>query len=98
MKNNIILLFILLSSSLIFSQVKFEANVSKNKLGLNENLRVDFKMNMDGDNFSPPNFNGFNIVGGPNQSVSNSWINGTRTFSKTYMVRGFPLKQPSYGC
>ena len=93
MKNNIILLFILLSSSLIFSQVKFEANVSKNKLGLNENLRVDFKMNMDGDNFSPPNFNGFNIVGGPNQSVSNSWINGTRTFSKTYTYFLSPIKR-----
>ena len=41
-------------------------------------------MNDDGDNFTPPNFDGFNIVGGPNQSVSNSWINGVRTFSKTY--------------
>jgi len=67
-----------------FSQVKFEAEVSKTKLGVNENLRVDFKMNKDGDNFNPPSFNGFRVVGGPNQSVSNSWINGVRTFSKTY--------------
>lgn len=67
-----------------FSQVKFEAEVSKTKLGVNENLRVDFKMNKDGDNFNPPSFNGFIVVGGPNQSVSNSWINGVRTFSKTY--------------
>ena len=84
MKLKLITVFILFCSTTLFGQIKFEAVVSKNKLGLNENLRVDFKMNDDGDNFTPPNFNGFNIVGGPNQSVSNSWINGARTFSKTY--------------
>ena len=84
MNLKLITVFFLLFSTTFFGQIKFEAVVSKNKLGLNENLRVDFKMNDDGDNFTPPNFNGFNIVGGPNQSVSNSWINGARTFSKTY--------------
>ena len=79
-----------------FSQVKFEAEVSKTKLGVNENLRVDFKMNKDGDNFSPPSFNGFRVVGGPNQSVSNSWINGIRTFSKTYSYFLTPEKKGNY--
>ncbi|MCJ7758165.1 MAG: BatD family protein [Gillisia sp.] len=79
-----ILSFFLAISTLSFAQVKFEANVSKNKLGINERLRVDFEMNQDGDNFNPPSFNGFTVVGGPNQSVSNSWINGKRTYSKTY--------------
>ncbi len=68
----------------VFAQVKFEAKVSKEKLGVNERLRVDFEMNQDGDNFQPPNFNGFRIVAGPNQSVSNMWVNGKRTYSKTY--------------
>ena len=72
MKNKFQIILVLLFCTLSWSQVKFEAEVSKNKLGVNENLRVDFKMNKDGDNFSPPSFNGFNIVGGPNQSVSNS--------------------------
>ena len=79
-----------------FSQVKFEAEVSKTKLGVNENLRVDFKMNKDGDNFSPPTFNGFRVVGGPNQSVSNSWINGVRTFSKTYSYFLTPEQKGNY--
>ncbi len=79
-----------------FSQVKFETEVSKTKLGVNENLRVDFKMNKDGDNFSPPTFNGFRVVGGPNQSVSNSWINGVRTFSKTYSYFLTPEKKGNY--
>jgi hypothetical protein len=82
--------------SFSFSQVKFEAEVSKTKLGVNENLRVDFKMNKDGDNFSPPSFNGFRVVGGPNQSVSNSWINGVRTFSKTYSYFLTPEKKGNY--
>ena len=79
-----------------FSQVKFETELSKTKLGVNENLRVDFKMNKDGDNFNPPSFNGFRVVGGPNQSVSNSWINGVRTFSKTYSYFLTPEKKGNY--
>lgn len=67
-----------------YAQVKFEAKVSKNRLGVNERLRVDFEMNQDGDNFRPPSFNGFTVVGGPNQSISNSWINGKRSYSKSF--------------
>lgn len=80
----IILSFFLAISTISVAQVKFEAKASKNKLGVNERLRVDFEMNKDGDNFIPPSFNGFTVVGGPNQAVSNSWINGKRTYSKTY--------------
>ncbi len=78
-----ITIFILVAT-LASAQVKFEAKVSKTKLGVNERLRIDFEMNKDGDNFNPPSFNGFTVIGGPNQSVSNSWINGVRTYKKTY--------------
>jgi predicted house-cleaning noncanonical NTP pyrophosphatase (MazG superfamily) len=66
------------------SEATFETKVSKKKLGVNERLRVDFVMNKDGDNFNPPSFENFTVVGGPSQSISNSWINGVRSFSKTY--------------
>ena len=89
----VILIISILFTNLTMSQVKFEANVSKETLGINENLRVDFKMNKDGDNFTPPNFSGFEVVGGPNQSVSNSWINGVRSFSKTYTYFLTPIKR-----
>ncbi len=79
-----ILSFFLAISSISVAQVKFEAKASKSKLGVNERLRVDFEMNKDGDDFNPPSFKGFTVVGGPNQAVSNSWINGKRTYSKTY--------------
>ncbi len=84
-KSLFILFFIGLCSIAMQAQdVKFEAKVSKQKLGLNEKLRVDFSMNQDGDNFSPPDFDGFVVVGGPNQSISNSYYNGKRSYSKTY--------------
>ncbi|WP_370000947.1 BatD family protein [Winogradskyella sp.] len=73
-----------LASTLVFAQVKFEAKVSKEKLGVNERLRIDFEMNQDGDNFVPPSFEDFTVVGGPNTSVSNSWVNGKRSYTKTY--------------
>lgn len=69
---------------LVLGQVQFEAKASKTKLGVNERLRVDFVMNEDGDNFNPPSFSNFTVVAGPNQAVSNSWINGKRSYSKTY--------------
>ncbi|WP_159018635.1 BatD family protein [Algibacter sp. L3A6] len=80
---HISIIFFILITSMASAQVKFEAKVSKKSLGLNERLRIDFEMNKDGDNFTPPDFSNFN-VSGPNQSVSNSWINGVRTYKKTY--------------
>ncbi len=83
-KNFLFLLGFVLCSITATAQVQFDAKVSKKRLGINERLRVDFEMNQDGDNFRPPSFENFKVVGGPNQSISNSWINGKRSFSKTY--------------
>ena len=86
----------MLTTSMTFAQVKFDAKVSKNKLGVNERLRIDFQMNQDGDNFNPPDFLGFTVVGGPNQSVSNSWINGKRSYKKTYTYFLAPKKRGNF--
>lgn len=95
LKKYIIVTFVLIST-LASAQVQFNAKVSKNKLGINERLRIDFEMNQDGDNFNPPDFANFNVVGGPNQSVSNSWINGKRTFKKTYSYFLAPKKRGTF--
>ena len=95
LKHITILIFIL-TSSIASAQVTFEAKVSKQKLGINERLRIDFEMNQDGDNFNPPNFSGFTVVGGPNQAVSNSWINGVRTYKKTYSYFLAPKSQGNF--
>ena len=82
MKRFVFLLFLIAQS--LLAQVQFEAKVSKTTLGLNERLRIDFVMNMDGDNFNQPAFEGFRIIAGPSQQVSQSWINGKSSFEKTY--------------
>ncbi|MGP1479283.1 MAG: BatD family protein [Capnocytophaga sp.] len=85
MKYKIGFFLFFLIQCLAAQQVEFKAEVSKNQLGANERLRVEFSMNKNGDNFTPPNFQGFTVVMGPSQSVSESWINGVRSFSKTYI-------------
>ena len=85
----------MLSFNLLSGQVSFRAKVSKKTLGINERLQIDFLMNEDGDNFTPPSFENFKVVGGPSQSISNSWINGERTYSKTYTYFLAPKKRGS---
>ncbi|PDS22824.1 BatD family protein [Flavobacterium branchiophilum] len=89
------LLILLICSQSILAQMQFEAKVSKTTLGINENLRVDFSMNFDGDNFVPPNFqaDGFRVVGGPSQQVSQTWVNGRGTFNKAYSYYLLPLQK-----
>ena len=93
MVKKILILFLTFSSFVLSAQVNFEATVSKSKLALNERLRIDFVMNQNGDNFSPPEFENFQIIGGPNQSIKTSYVNGERKFSKTYSYFLKPLKK-----
>ncbi|MGB1371091.1 MAG: BatD family protein [Flavobacteriaceae bacterium] len=86
---------LIFSFNLLSGQVSFRAKVSKKTLGINERLQIDFLMNEDGDNFTPPSFENFKVVGGPSQSISNSWINGVRTYSKTYTYFLAPKKRGS---
>ncbi len=92
----IFLTVFLVFSHFITAQVNFEAKVNKKTIGVNERLRVDFVMNQDGDNFSPPNFTGFKVVGGPNQSISSSWVNGKRSYSKTFSYFLAPQKRGKF--
>lgn len=92
MKKFIIAIFLIVSNFLL-AQVQFEAKVSKTKLGLNERLRIDFVMNMDGDNFTQPSFEGFRIIAGPSQQVSQSWVNGKSSFEKVYSYYLLPQQK-----
>lgn len=83
------ILTFLISSLAIAQEAELSATVSKNKLGVNQRLRVQYTFNKQGgDNFQAPNFKNFKIVSGPSQSVSQStsYINGkvSSNFQKTY--------------
>jgi len=76
---------LLFSLIAVAQEAKLTAKVSKNKLGVNQRLRVEFSINKQGaDHFSPPNFSNFRVVGGPSQSISQSWINGKASFNQSY--------------
>ena len=101
LSKHILILALTLTTAIGFTQtevpkVKFETKVSKKRLGVNERLRIDFIMNKDGDNFNPPNFENFTVVGGPSQSINNSWINGVRSYSKTYSYFLAPKKRGNF--
>ena len=92
---NILIVFLSVAFS-SWAQVNFEVKVSKNQLGLNERLRVDFAIDKAGDNFRPPEFSNFRVISGPLQSVSNVFVNGKRSYSMSYSYFLAPLKKGVY--
>ncbi|HKB45272.1 MAG TPA: BatD family protein [Chitinophagaceae bacterium] len=77
-----ILTLLLFFTSLLFAQdVKFTASISKNEVGTGEQFQIDFSVNGNADGFSPPNFSGFQVLSGPNESTSMTSINGNTTVS-----------------
>lgn len=75
----------ILTLSVAAQQAALEVSVSKNKLGLNQRLKIEFSINKQGaDNFTPPKFKNFKVIQGPSQSVSQSWSNGKVSFSQSY--------------
>ena len=88
-----IIAIVLIACNSLLAQVQFEAKVSKTALGLNERLRIDFVMNIDGDNFNQPSFEGFKIIAGPSQQVSQSWVNGKSSFEKIYSYYLLPTQK-----
>ena len=95
-KINLIHIILFLLSFSAYSQVNFNAELSKSTLGLNERVKIEFSVDKDGDNFIPPKFENFRIVGGPSQSIRNSWVNGKRSFSKTYAYFLSPIKKGAF--
>lgn len=85
LKFYLVLLISLLSLSVFAQKTQLSVSVSKNKLGLNQRLRIEFSINKQGaDHFTPPKFINFKVIQGPSQSVSQSWINGKVSYSQSY--------------
>jgi len=92
-----IVAFILLTSQVFYAQIEFKTKVSKNKLAVNQRFRVEFSVNKQGaDNFKPPSFVNFKIVGGPSSSVNQSWINGKASYSQSYIYIVEPKREGEF--
>jgi hypothetical protein len=92
MKRITAILFFLFSQ-IIFAQVEFTAKLSRAKIGVNENVRIDFMMNVDGDHLELPDFEGFRVVSGPFQQISQTVVNGKVSWSKSFGYTIQPTKQ-----
>ncbi len=79
------------------SQVTFKTTVSKEQLGLNERLRIEFSIDRQGgDDFTPPDFENFKVLAGPSQSSSFSSINGKTSYKLTYSYVIQPISKGTF--
>ena len=79
-----ILTFLMLCAAFAFGQdARFTASVSKSQVGTGEQFEVVFTLKASAERFVPPDFNGFQVLSGPNQSSSWSDDNGVVTSSMT---------------
>lgn len=91
---NIVILLLLISQQLLAQDVSFKAAVSKDRLGLNERLRITFSIDKQGgDDFTPPDFRNFKVLAGPMQSTNFSYVNGKQSFEQSYTYTIQPIKK-----
>jgi len=83
----------LFTSIATWAQFQLKTQVSSQSIGINQVLEVRFTMTDDGDDFKRPSFDGFEVVGGPMQSVSHSWVNGKTSMEKSFSYLVQPKKK-----
>jgi hypothetical protein len=92
-----ILTLMLCWANLLWAQnIKFTASASKNTVGTGEVFEVTFAVNGNMDRFTPPDFGGLQVVGGPNQSSSMESINGTTTMNSAVSYEVVAAKEGEF--
>lgn len=83
-----LLLFFFLLSNLLYGQ-NLSVSVSQNPVTEGDRFRVDFTLDANGTNFSPPSFSGFDVLQGPSVSNSTQIINGniSQSISWSYIIK-----------
>ena len=90
MKQLIFFMSLLLGTAVQAQEVKFTATVSRSTVALNSKFKVEFKLeNAQGGHFKAPDFEDFELVGGPSTNSSMSIVNGevTQSISYVYYLR-----------
>ncbi|MGE5682459.1 MAG: BatD family protein, partial [Bacillota bacterium] len=82
------LILILISAFGNLNAQSFSASVNSTTVGVNEPFQVSFQFNGDDvssiRNFKAPDFKGFRVLSGPNQSQSVQIINGSMSASLSF--------------
>ena len=79
----IILTYLLFFSTLASFAVEFTVKVSSSTVEVNQRFQITFTINSGGGSFTAPNFKGFRVLSGPNQSSSMQYVNGNTSRSKS---------------
>jgi hypothetical protein len=94
-----ITLFVIMFSAVLGLQAqdaKFSVHLNADTIKMGAVLELTFSIeNIEGQ-FSPPPFDGFELIAGPSQSTMMSIINGRMTRSSTYIYYLKPLEAGSF--
>ncbi|MEM1319142.1 MAG: BatD family protein [Bacteroidota bacterium] len=89
--------FLLSNTALRSQEATFTINVSTDSVLIGNYFKVTFTLEgAAGRQFDPPSFTDFNIVGGPNQSSSMSFVNGEMSQSQSYSFYLEPKEEGSF--
>jgi len=88
---SLLFFFFIVTSQLGYAQAQFTATADASEIVEGGVVDIEFALkNAEGGSFTPPSFNGFKVVSGPNQSSQMSIVNGrmTRSMSISYSLIG----------
>lgn len=92
-KKIVLLSFLFALPILVQAQVEFSASSNARQVVLGNSFEITFTLkNGQASGFNPPNFKGFRVLSGPNQSTSMTIINGRRSQEVGYSYRLQPEK------
>lgn len=98
-------LVLLLWTSAVFASgtgrvddIKVTASLSKSQVATGEQFEIIFSISGNGniESLNPPSFNGFQVLGGPNQSSSFTSVNGRTSSSMTLSYDLMAVKEGEY--
>src|SRR5689334_16838235 len=92
----VIALAFLVCSKTLAQDVTFTATASKTTVGAGEQFQISFSVNGNGTKFQAPTFRDFDLLMGPNQSMSTQITNGGMTQTVTYSYILIAQKEGSY--
>ena len=82
--SSILFILMIVSINSFAQEPIFTASLSSVNVGVGERFQVTYTLNANGRNFTPPSFKDLTILGGPSQSSSMQFINGTVSQSISY--------------
>lgn len=83
-------------SLLVADNLRFAVKVSKNQVATGEQFQVTYSVNGSASRFSPPDFRGFQLISGPNESSSMTSINGNVSASTSISFDLMAVREGTY--